>query len=293
MPRVLTIAGSDSGGGAGIQADLKTFTVLGAYGMSVITALTAQNTIGVQGVCEVSAEFVAAQMDSVLSDIGAQAAKTGMLASSAIVEVVARGIEKYGVPHLVVDPVMVAKSGDRLLREDAVRALRERLIPLASVVTPNTEEAAILTDVDRIDDIDAMKSAAERLVAMGARAALVKGGHLPESGARDDAGVSPVSGQSETSEEPHGRDARATCRDVWFDGSRFEILESPRYPNRHTHGTGCTLSAAMAAFLARGETPLDAARAAKRFISGAIRAAQPLGHGTGPVNHLWGWNEKK
>jgi len=261
FPKVLTIAGSDSGGGAGIQADLKTFTVLGVYGMSAITALTAQNTLGVRGILEVDPAFVRDQIEAVLSDIGADAAKTGMLASAPIVRVVAETLERYAVPNLVVDPVMISKSGHALLRPDAVETLKERLIPLAAVLTPNTEEAAVLTGMEKAATLEDCKRAAEILLGLGAKAVLVKGGHA----------------------------GGPNCDDLWFDGRQFVTLSSPRLPAQHTHGTGCTLSAALAAYLARGLDPLSAARRAKEFITGAIRAAQPLGGGVGPVNHLWEW----
>lgn len=263
IPRVLTIAGSDSGGGAGIQADLKTFTVLGTYGLSVVTALTAQNTLGVRAIEPVTTEFVAAQLDAVLEDIGADAAKTGMLLSAPVVEVVADRLARHGVRRLVVDPVMVAKDGHRLLRDDAVEALRRRLLPLAEVLTPNTEEAAVLAGMESVADPAAMREAAWRLVALGARAVLVKGGHL----------------------------GGATSDDLWYDGRDFVVLPGERLAQRHTHGTGCTLSAALAAGLAKGLAPLEAARAAKAFVAGAIAAAWPLGHGIGPVNHLWQTSE--
>ncbi len=258
-PRALTIAGSDSGGGAGIQADLKTFTVLDTYGMSVLTALTAQNTLGVHGIHAVPAPFVAAQLNAVLDDIGADAAKTGMLMNAEVVTAVSECLLAHKVQNLVVDPVMVAKSGDRLLLPDAVEAVRERLIPLAAIVTPNTEEAAILAGMDEVGTPDDMKRAAERIVALGARSVLVKGGHL----------------------------GGATSDDLWFDGEEFHSLPAPRHNNRHTHGTGCTLSAALTALLAHGVAPLEAVQGAKYYISGAIAAAYPIGHGIGPVNHLW------
>jgi hydroxymethylpyrimidine/phosphomethylpyrimidine kinase len=258
-PRTLTIAGSDSGGGAGIQADLKTFTVLNTYGMSVLTALTAQNTVGVHGIHPVPAPFVAAQLNAVLDDIGADSVKTGMLMNAEVVTTVSECLLAHKVQNLVVDPVMVAKSGDRLLLPDAVEAVREQLIPLAAIVTPNTEEAAILAGMDEVGTPDDMKRAAERIVALGARSVLVKGGHL--------GGV--------------------TSDDLWFDGDAFHTLPAPRQNNRHTHGTGCTLSAALAALLGHGIAPLEAVQGAKYFISGAIAAAYPIGHGIGPVNHLW------
>ena len=257
-PRALTIAGSDSGGGAGIQADLKTFAALGVYGTSAVTAITAQNTVGVRAVHDVPPAIVAAQIDAVLDDIGADAAKTGMLSSAEIIEVVAERLRAHSVTRLVVDPVMVAKSGDRLLREDAVAALRELLIPLAAVVTPNAPEASVLAGLEVVDDATA-REAARRIHALGPSLVIVKGGHL--GGERSD--------------------------DVAFDGASFEVLSAPRIDTPHTHGTGCTFSAAIAAELARGRSPLDAARAAKAFLHGAIEHAEPLGAGHGPVNHLW------
>jgi hydroxymethylpyrimidine/phosphomethylpyrimidine kinase len=257
--KCLTIAGSDSGGGAGIQADLKTFTVLGTYGASVITALTAQNTLGVQGILPVDAAFVEQQLNAVLDDIGADAVKTGMLMNAEIVKVVAANLERRGMLNLVVDPVMVAKSGDRLLLPEAVEALRDRLLPLATIVTPNTEEAALLAGMETIDDYDSALEAAEIIRQCGPAAVLIKGGHL----------------------------SGPTCNDIFCDGDEPLILEAERRDQRHTHGTGCTLSAALAAFLARGCSPRDAAREAKEYLTGAIAAARPLGGGIGPVNHTW------
>jgi hydroxymethylpyrimidine/phosphomethylpyrimidine kinase len=259
LPRCLTVAGSDSGGGAGIQADLKTFTVLKTYGSSAITALTAQNTLGVDAIYEVDADFVGKQIDAVLSDIGADAVKTGMLMSSGIVEIVADRMASHNVKNLVVDPVMVSKGGNALLLPEAVQAVRERLIPLAAIVTPNTQEAAILAGMDSITNLDGMKQAAESMIKLGAGAALIKAGHM--------------GGESSD--------------DLWFDGEQFTVLPSPRYDNKHTHGTGCTLSAAITAYLAHGNSGLDAVRRAKHYISGAIRSAWPLGNGIGPVDHLW------
>ncbi len=257
-PRALTIAGSDSGGGAGIQADLKTFAAHGVYGASVVTAITAQNTVAVRAIHEVPAAVVAAQVDAVLEDIGADAVKTGMLSSAEIIGVVAERLRAHRTDRLVVDPVMVAKSGDRLLREDAVAALRELLLPLAAVVTPNAAEASVLAGLDVVDERTAHE-AARRIRALGPGLVIVKGGHL--GGERSD--------------------------DVVFDGASFEVLSAPRIDTPHTHGTGCTFSAAIAAELARGRSPLDAARAAKAFLHGAIEHAEPLGAGHGPVNHLW------
>ncbi len=256
--RALTIAGSDSGGGAGIQADLKTFAAFGVYGASAVTAITAQNTLGVQAIHEVPAEVVAAQIDAVLSDIGADAVKTGMLSSTAIIEVVADRLRAYGVTRLVVDPVMVAKSGDRLLRDDAVAALRELLLPLAEVVTPNAGEAGVLAGMEVVDG-DSAREAARRIHALGPRLVIVKGGHL--GGERSD--------------------------DIAYDGAAFEVLSAPRIDTPHTHGTGCAFSAAITAELAAGCSPLEAARSARAFVQGAIEHAEPIGAGHGPLNHLW------
>ena len=261
LPRALTVAGSDSGGGAGIQADLKTFFALGVYGMSAITALTAQNTRGVQGVHPVPPSFVAQQIDSVVSDIGVDAAKTGMLGSADVVEAVAERLQAHGIRRLVVDPVMVAKSGDPLLAPEAVEAVRRRLLPLALVVTPNLPEAARLTGLD-VTGPEAMREAARRLHDMGARFVVVKGGHLPDGSGR--------------------------AVDLVFDGTHFSEVEGPRFDTPHTHGTGCTFSAAIAAYLARGLEPLEAIRLAKAFITRAIGAAVPLGGGRGPTHHWAG-----
>ena len=257
-PQALTIAGSDSGGGAGIQADLKTFAAFGVYGASAITAITAQNTVGVRAIHEVPVEVVAAEIDAVMEDIGADAVKTGMLSSAGIIDVVADRLRAHGVRSLVVDPVMVAKSGDRLLREDAVHALRERLLPLALVVTPNAPEAGVLSGVEVLDAASA-REAARRIHDLGPRVVVVKGGHL----------------EGDTSD------------DLVWDGRSFEVLTGRRIATRHTHGTGCTFSAAIAAGLALGRTPLEATREARAFLQGAIEHAEPLGHGHGPVNHLW------
>ena len=261
LPRALTIAGSDSGGGAGIQADLKTFLALGCHGMSAITALTAQNTVAVTGIHEVPPEFVIQQIDAVATDIGVDAAKTGMLASSALVEAAAKGVESNGIERLVVDPVFVSKHRDRLLAEDAVVALKERLLPLALVVTPNLYEAEGLVGSE-VTSLDEMKEAARALHAMGPRSVLVKGGHL----------------QSE----------RAV--DVFFDGRDTLELDGPRFDTDDTHGTGCALSAAIAARLAHGDDLAAAVRAAKEFVSGAIQHSIRIGKGFGPVNPAWKLN---
>ena len=257
IARVLTIAGSDSSGGAGIQADLKTFTVFRVYGMSAITALTAQNTCGVTGIFPVTPAFVRQQIDAVASDIGIDAAKTGMLANSAIIKTVAEAIRAHRITPLVVDPVMVAQDGTSLLEADARTALRDELIPLAAVVTPNIPEAAALLDMT-VNSLADMREAARRLVAAGARAALVKGGH---SG-----------------------DAEAV--DVLHDGAALHELRAPRVRTPHTHGTGCILAAALTAGLAHGRPLFEAAQQAKRFIGAAIAAGLPLGAGSGPANPL-------
>jgi hydroxymethylpyrimidine/phosphomethylpyrimidine kinase len=257
-PRALTIAGSDSGGGAGIQADLKTFFALGVYGTSAVTAVTAQNTQGVRAIHEIPPEVVAAQIDAVMEDIGADAAKTGMLSGVPIIEVVADRLRAHSVAALVVDPVMVAKSGDALLRPEAVQALLTLILPLAAVVTPNAPEAAVLSGVE-VTDAATAREAARRIHALGPKMVIVKGGHL--DGERSD--------------------------DLVFDGRTFEVLTGRRIDTPHTHGTGCTFSAAIAACLARGLDPLAAAREARAFLQGAIEHAEPLGRGHGPVNHFW------
>ncbi|HET8630547.1 MAG TPA: bifunctional hydroxymethylpyrimidine kinase/phosphomethylpyrimidine kinase [Thermomicrobiales bacterium] len=260
MYKALTIAGSDSGGGAGIQADLKTFAALGVYGSSVLTAITAQNTLGVTAVHEIPTAVIAAQLDAVLGDIGADAAKTGMLSSSAIIETVAAGVARHGIRKLVVDPVMIAKSGDRLLREDAVAALRERLLPLALVVTPNIPEAETLAGLTIASEAD-RDEAARRIAAYGPRYVVIKGGHAPGG---------PV--------------------DYLYDGARATPIDAgPRVVTENTHGTGCTFSAAIAAGLARGLGVEEAVRAAKAYITAALRASYRVGAGHSPVHHFHAW----
>ena len=257
IPRAMTIAGSDSGGGAGIQADLKTFSALGVYGASTLTAITAQNTLAVTAVHELPTDIIAAQIDAVITDIGVDAVKTGMLSSTAIVEVVARELERHRITALVVDPVMVAKSGDSLLRQEAVDALRTRLVPLAAVVTPNIPEAETLTGLTIATDED-MRRAAEEIVAMGARAVVVKGGH---------------------------RAGPAT--DLFYDGVQFKEFSAPRFDTPNTHGTGCTFASAVAAGLAQGKDVLAATAQAKEYVTEAIRHSFPLGRGHGPLNHFY------
>ena len=258
MKRALTIAGSDSGGGAGIQADLKTFAAHGVYGTSAITALTAQNTRGVTGVHAVPAEFVTQQIEAVAGDIGCDAVKTGMLATSAIVEVVAAAVESLDLPNLVVDPVMIAKGGDRLLEEDAVHAIRTALLRLAHVVTPNIPEAEVLAEMP-IHSIDDMREAARRILKLGPRAVIIKGGHFP-----GDAAI-----------------------DLLVDGSSELRLTAPRLNVRNTHGTGCTFAAAIAARLAHGDSLDAAARAAKEYVTGAMRHGLDIGSGHQPLGHFW------
>ncbi|MFQ5657370.1 MAG: bifunctional hydroxymethylpyrimidine kinase/phosphomethylpyrimidine kinase, partial [Candidatus Methylomirabilales bacterium] len=249
MRRALTIAGSDSGGGAGIQADLKTFSAFQVYGLSVLTAITAQNTVGVQGVETLPPDFVTLQIRSVLSDIGADAGKTGMLATKEIVEAVADGVREFQLPNLVMDPVMVSATGHRLLDEDAVEALRT-LLPLATVVTPNLDEAAILCG-EKMADLDGMKEAARTIRALGPEYVLVKGGHL----------------------------FGPKIFDVLYDGRDFQVWEPPKIATENTHGSGCTLSAAIAAGLAKGQSVKEAVEVAQRYIHAAIHSAVRIGKG--------------
>ena len=257
QPVAMTIAGSDSGGGAGIQADLKTFQALGVYGASTLTAITAQNTVGVRAVHEIPTDVIAAQIDAVLEDIGVDAAKTGMLSSAQIIATVADRVRHWRLERLVVDPVMVAKSGDRLLREDAIQALIHDLLPLALVLTPNIPEAEVLLG-RAIGTEDEIRHAARDILDLGPRAVVMKGGH---------------------------RTGDAT--DILYDGRAFHAFEAERVDTPNTHGTGCTFSAAIAAGLARGEDVLDAVEAAKHYVHEAIRRSRPLGSGHGPVAHDW------
>ena len=264
--KALTIAGSDSGAGAGIQADLKTFAALGVYGTSAITAVTAQNTLGVTDIVELNPKIVAAQIDAVIEDIGAQAVKTGMLANASIIEAVAEKLQQHKLTNVVVDPVMVATSGDLLLEKNAVNALRSllvplALVPLALVVTPNIPEANQLAGMT-ITDARNIRRAAQRIADLGAQSVLIKGGHR-----------------------------RGPATDLFFDGKKFRQLRTPRIRTAHTHGTGCTLSAAIAAYLARGEKLESAIMHAKTYITTAIRKGFAVGNGHGPVHHFfryWG-----
>ena len=258
MHRALTIAGSDSGGGAGIQADLKTFAAHRVFGTSAITAVTAQNTLGVTMWRAMPTDLVTAQIEAVAGDIGADAVKIGMLASAAIVEAVAATIAELDLPHVVVDPVMVAKGGDRLLEEDAVAAMRTELLPRAHIVTPNVPEAEALSGLT-IRSIDDMRAAGERILKLGPRVVLVKGGHL---------------------DGPESVDVACTSNGT------FE-LRGPRIASRHTHGTGCTLSSAIAANLALGLDDRTALTRAREYLEGAIRHAPGIGRGHGPLDHFW------
>lgn len=257
MKRALTIAGSDSGGGAGIQADLKTFAAHGVYGTSAITAITAQNTLGVTAVHTVPADIVAAQIEAVVSDIGTDAVKTGMLATAAIVEAVVAAIEELDLPSVVVDPVMVAKGGSRLLDDEAIETMRTELLPRAMAITPNAEEAAALLN-DEVRTLDQARAAARRLKELGPGAVIVKGGHLDG----------------------------AMAIDVLFDGVRFTELRAPRIDTTSTHGTGCTFASAIAANLALGLDLKTAAERAKSYVTEAIRRAPRIGQGHGPLGHF-------
>ena len=262
-PIAVTIAGSDSSGGAGIQADLKTFSALGVYGASVIAALTAQNTRGVTAIHEVPPDFVAAQMDAVFSDLAVGAVKIGMLGNAAVVATVAAGLARHRQTNIVLDPVMVATSGERLLAPDAIAALRGTLLPRALVITPNLPEAAALLDVAVATDEAEMRRQAERLLALGANAVLMKGGHAEG----------------------------AQSTDILVTRTSATPFVAPRIATRNTHGTGCTLSAAIAAGLAKGEGLADAVRGAKEYVTAAIAAADRLaiGSGYGPVHHFHKW----
>lgn len=260
MKRVLTIAGSDSGGGAGIQADLKTFAARGVFGMSVVTALTAQNTVGVQGVFEIPPEFVGLQIDSIAADLGVDAVKTGMLSSAPIIQAVAAKVREHHLTPLVVDPVMVAKGGDKLLRDDARDALIRHLLPLATLITPNLPEASILCGFE-ITNPKEMRRAAEAIRGLGPQNVLVKGGHLS---------------------------AESDAIDLLYDGRSFQEFRALRIQTRNDHGTGCTFASAIAAELAKGFPVEDAVKTAKSYLTQVLRASANLsiGHGHGPMNHM-------
>ena len=256
MKKILTIAGSDSGGGAGIQADLKTITALGGYGMSVITAITAQNTTGVKAIYMIPPELIIKQIDSIFEDFGADAVKTGMLFSKEVVNIVAEKMRRYRVTNLVIDPVMIAKSGDYLLDKEGRIALRKKLIPLAFLITPNLYEASELSG-KRVDSVKKMKESAKKILEMGARNVLIKGGHL-----------------------------KGDAIDIFYDGEDFYELREKRINSRHTHGVGCTLSAAIATFLAKGCNLKNSVENAKKYVTNAIKCAYSIGRGISPVNHL-------
>lgn len=260
-PRVLTVAGSDSGGGAGVQADLKTMLALGVHGMSVITAVTAQNSLGVQGAWELPAEAVRAQYRSVVDDIGVQAVKTGMLASAELVQTVAELLTSTDAP-VVVDPVTVSKHGDPLLASAALDSVRTKLLPLATVATPNLDEVAQLTGV-HVASETGMREAATAVLAYGPRWVVIKGGHLS-----------------------------GDAVDLLTDGTEEHWLRAPRHDNRHTHGTGCTLASAIASHLARGRSVPEAVSAAKEYVTGALAAGFALGGGIGPVDHGWAFRSR-
>ncbi|MHC1727912.1 MAG: bifunctional hydroxymethylpyrimidine kinase/phosphomethylpyrimidine kinase [Syntrophobacteraceae bacterium] len=256
IPRALTIAGSDSGGGAGIQADIKTFSALGVYGMSAIAALTSQNTVGVNAIVEIDPDFVSSQIRSVVLDIGVDAVKTGMLSNAAIISRVASDLRDLRLEKVVVDPVMVAKSGDRLLKADAVEAIIRELFPLAMVITPNLHEAEALTGL-RVENAEDMRKAAVKLKTFGPKYVVVKGGHLA-----------------------------GNPMDLLYDGNSFREYTNIRHQTPHTHGTGCTFASAIAACLAKGFAVENAVERAKAYITGAIAHGLPLGRGHGPVHHF-------
>jgi hydroxymethylpyrimidine/phosphomethylpyrimidine kinase len=257
IPRALSIAGSDSSGGAGIQADIKTFSALGVYALSAVTALTAQNTLGVSGIVRIDPEFVSSQIRSVVLDIGVDCVKTGMLANSAIIARVAADLEQLEIKNLVVDPVMISSSGARLLDEDAVQTLVTRLIPMALVLTPNLHEAEVLTGI-RVERIEDMREAAVKIARLGCGYVLLKGGHL--------SGI-PI--------------------DLLYDGSSFRQFSGVRHETPNTHGTGCTFASAVAAFIARGLGVEEAVSGAKAYVGNAIAQGLRLGRGVGPLHHFY------
>lgn len=263
VAKALTIAGSDSGGGAGIQADLKTFTSHRVYGLSVITSITAQNTLGVYGIFDLSPEFVENQIDSVAGDIGFDSVKLGMLSNAAIAKAVAIKLRQYNAKSIVIDPVMTAKDGSALLKDSAVEIYKEHLFPLAKLVTPNIPEAEILID-EKIKTPDDMKNAAEQIMKLGCSAVLLKGGHL---------------------ESKYG------ALDIFYDGEMFREFSSQRLVTKNTHGTGCTYSAAICANLAKGLSLKESVGLAKDYVTNAIKNSFQIGKGHGPLNHFWNIDE--
>ncbi len=258
MKQVLTIAGSDSGGGAGIQADLKTFAALDLHGLSVITALTAQNSLGVKDVLEIPVKFIESQLDTVLSDFEVKAVKTGMLANSEIIELIALKLKEYNIKNLVVDPVMVAKSGDSLLQKEAVKALKEKLLPLTLVVTPNLDEAKAMADIN-INHKEDLFQAASIIKDFGVKYVIIKGGHIQD---------------------------KNKAIDTLFDGKEFYFFEGIRFNTKNTHGTGCTFSAALASFMTKGYDFMEAVQKSKEFITLAIKHSYKAGKGYGPVQPM-------
>ena len=254
----LTIAGSDSGGGAGIQADLKTFAAHGVYGVSVVTAITAQNTVGISAISPLEADLVTAQIEAVVSDFGVHAAKTGMLPNAAVVEAVAAAVADLEIPYLVVDPVICASSGDRLMDEEAVAAMKVELFPRTFLVTPNIPEAEVLSGI-AIRTEDDRHEAARRLAALGPTAVVVTGGHFPS----------------------------AEIVDLLYDGDRFTEVRTARVAGDSTHGTGCTFAAAITAHIALGRSVQEAIPLAQEYVAGAIRQAPGIGRGRGPMQHFW------
>jgi hydroxymethylpyrimidine/phosphomethylpyrimidine kinase len=264
MKVALSIAGSDSGGGAGIQADIKAIQANGVFATTVITAVTAQNTVAVTDAFELPVDIIAAQMDAVFDDFDIAATKTGMLSSEAIIEVVADRLVRWSARPLVVDPVMISKSGYKLLRDEAIAALKQRILPLATLVTPNAHEAALLAGIEVRTPADAIE-AARRIMDLGPEAVLVKGGHL---------------------------DTMGQAIDIFFDGEHFQTFSSPIIETRHTHGTGCTYAAVITASLARGCSLRSAIGRGKRYVNEAIRAGLPLGSGHGPTNHYFFFDDR-
>jgi hydroxymethylpyrimidine/phosphomethylpyrimidine kinase len=279
MHTALTIAGSDSSGGAGIQADLKTFAAFGLYGVSAITAVTAQSTKGIEATLALPADFVTAQIEAVAGDLPIRATKVGMLANAAIVEAVTAAIEELDLPLVVVDPVLVSSSGERLLDEDGVRALCAELLPRARLVTPNRPEAEALSG-RRIRSMDEAREAARRILDMGPAAVIITGGHRTNDERR-----TPNAERRTSNAEP--RTTNDEIVDLLFDGHVFHELRIARVESRHTHGTGCTYASAVTAGLALGQDLPDAAARAQSYVAGAIGHAPGLGHGQGPVDHFW------